>query len=67
LAYAVQGKLDDACAVAHLALPRREKVRSPRSTALLDTLATELHRRKRNHTVADFLPELKSSLARQPA
>jgi hypothetical protein len=67
LGYTAQGKLDEACAVAQLALPRREKVRSPRSTALLSTLAKELHRRKRNHTVSDFLPELENSLARQPA
>ncbi|MDZ5447562.1 hypothetical protein U2F26_33480 [Micromonospora sp. 4G57] len=50
-----------------MALPRLEQVRSPRSTALLSTLAQELRRRKRNQSVADLLPELENALARQPA
>lgn len=64
LGYAAHGKLDDACAVAELALPRLERVRSPRSTALLATLAGDLRRRKRHHAVAHFLPRLESALAR---
>ncbi len=67
LGYTAHGKLDDACAVAAQALPRLDQVRSPRSVALLATLARELRRRKRNHTVADFLPDLEAALARQPA
>jgi hypothetical protein len=67
LGYTAHGKLDDACAVAAMALPRLERVRSPRSVALLATLTGELRRRKRNHTVAAFLPELEAALARQPA
>src|SRR5262249_14795565 len=62
-----RGKLDDACAVTLLALSRLDQVRSPRSTALLRTLAGELRRRKRNQAVADLLPELENALARQPA
>lgn len=65
LAYTAHGKLDDACAVAELALPRLGQVRSPRSTALLNTLATELRRRKRNHTVGEFLPALETALSNQ--
>jgi hypothetical protein len=67
LGYTAHGKLDDACAVARLAVPRLDKVRSPRSTALLTTLAGDLRRRKRNQTVADLLPELENALARQPS
>jgi len=67
LGYTAHGKLDDACAVAARALPRLDQVRSPRSVALLATLASELRRRKRNHAVADFLPRLEAALARQPA
>jgi D-amino-acid oxidase len=48
-----------------MALPRLAQVRSPRSTALLGSLARELRRRKRNQTVADLLPELENALARQ--
>jgi hypothetical protein len=66
LGYTAHGKLDDACAVTRMALPRLEQVRSPRSTALLNTLARELRRRKRHHAVADLLPELETALARQP-
>jgi hypothetical protein len=62
LAYTAHGKLDDACAVAELALPRLSRVRSPRSTALLTTLIGELRRRKRNHTVGHFLPRLEAAL-----
>jgi hypothetical protein len=67
LGYTAHGKLDDACAVTRMALPRLDRVRSPRSTALLQTLAAELRRRKRNQNVADLLPELENALARQPS
>jgi hypothetical protein len=50
-----------------MALPRLDQVRSPRSTALLRTLAGEMRRRKRNQTVADLLPDLEAALAGQPA
>jgi hypothetical protein len=59
--------LDDACEVARTAVLRLDRVRSPRSTALLRTLAAEMRRRKRNQNVADLLPELENALARQPA
>jgi len=64
LAYTAHGKLDDACVVAHQALPRLERVRSPRSVALLNTLRHEFRRRKRHHMVGEILPHLESALAR---
>lgn len=67
LGYTAHGKLDEAGQVARMALPRLSQVRSPRSTALLRTLASELRRRKRNQTAADLLPELENALAAQPA
>ncbi|KXK62693.1 hypothetical protein AWW66_07175 [Micromonospora rosaria] len=63
LGYTAHGKLDDAGAVTRMALPRLGRVRSPRSTALLGTLAQELRRRKRNQSVADLLPDLENALA----
>ena len=66
LGYTAHGKLDDACTVIRMALPRLGQVRSPRSTALLNTLAQELRRRQRHHAVADLLPDLENALARQP-
>jgi hypothetical protein len=63
LGYAAQGKLDESCDVARLAIPRLTQVSSPRSTALLTTLATDLRRRKRHHGVATFLPDLEQALA----
>ena len=65
LAYTAHGKLDEACAVAGMALPRLDRVRSPRSVVLLAMLAGELRRRKRNNTVAGFVPGLEEALARQ--
>jgi hypothetical protein len=67
LGYTAHGKLDEACAVTRLALPRLSQVRSPRSNALLDTLAAELRRRTRNPAVAELLPDLENALARRPA
>lgn len=67
LGYTAHGKLDDACAVTRLALPRLDQVRSPRSNTLLRTLAGEMRRRKRHQGVADLLPDLEAALARQPA
>lgn len=66
LGYTAQGKLDDACAVTRMAIPRLAQVRSPRSAALLGTLTKELRRRRRNQSVADLLPDLENALARQP-
>ncbi len=66
LGYTAHGKLDDACAVTRMALPRLDRVRSPRSVALLSILAADLRRRKRNQNVADLLPDLENALARQP-
>jgi hypothetical protein len=67
LGYLAHGKLDDACTVTRMALPRLDRVRSPRSTVLLRTLASEMRRRKRNQNIADLLPDLQTALARQPA
>lgn len=64
LGYTAHGRFDDAAAAVRLALPRLGRVRSPRSVALLATLATEMRRRKRNPTVAGLLPELEAALAR---
>jgi len=63
LGYVAHDKLEDACTVTRLALPRMRRVRSPRSAAVLSQLATELRRRKRNQAVADVLPELETTLA----
>lgn len=62
LAYTAHGKYDDAADVARRALPRLGRVRSPRSVALLETLATDLRRRRRNPTAADLLPEVEAAL-----
>jgi hypothetical protein len=67
LGYTAHGKLDDACTVTRMALPRLDQVRSPRSIVLLRTLAGEMRRRKRNQAVADVLPDLEAALAQQPA
>jgi hypothetical protein len=66
LGYTTHGKLDEACNVARMALPRLDRVRSPRSNALLRTLASEMRRRKRHQGVSDLLPDLDAALARQP-
>jgi hypothetical protein len=63
LAYTARGKVDDACTVARLIVPRLGQVQSPRSVALLGQLVHDLRRRARNATVADFLPELETALA----
>jgi hypothetical protein len=63
LGYTAHGKLDDACAVVRLALPRLANVPSPRSVALLTTLTHDLRRRKRHERVAELLPDLESALA----
>ncbi|MGL5811466.1 MAG: transcriptional regulator [Nocardioides sp.] len=67
LGYTAHGKLDQACDVTRMTLPRLDQVRSPRSTALLRTLAGDMRRRKRSQIVADVLPDLEATLARQPA
>jgi hypothetical protein len=67
LGYAAHGQLDDACQVGRIAVSRLDRVRSPRSVDLLRRLAADLMRRKRNVFVQEFLPELNSALARQPA
>jgi hypothetical protein len=63
LGYAARGKLDESCETARLAIARLAQVSSPRSTALLTTLAADLRRRRRHHGVAAFLPELEQALA----
>ena len=65
LGYTAQGKLEDACAVTRMALPRLGQVRSPRSVSVLVLLAQEMRRRKRNQAVADVLPDLEAALAAQ--
>jgi len=67
LGYTARGRLDDACAVTRMALPRLDRVRSPRSNALLRALASEMRRRKRHQGIAELLPDLDAALARQPA
>ncbi len=66
LGYTAHGKLEESAAVVRTAIPRLEHVRSPRSIALLSTLAKELHRRKRSQVIADVLPDLEAALARRP-
>lgn len=66
LGYTAHGKLDDACTVTRMALPRLDRVRSPRSNALLRTLTDEMRRRKRHQGVADLLPDLDAALSQQP-
>jgi hypothetical protein len=63
LGYTAHGKLEDACEVARMAIPRLHQVQSPRSVALLATLTSEFRRRRRNPYVADVLPELETALA----
>jgi hypothetical protein len=63
LGYTAHGRFDDAAHVVRLAIPRLSRVRSPRSVALLTTLATDLRRRRRNPTIAYLLPELETALA----
>ncbi len=67
LGYTAHGKLDEACDVVRIAIPRLDRVRSPRSNALLRALASEMRRRKRHQGVADVLPDLDAALAKQPA
>ncbi len=67
LGYAAHGKLEEACDVTRMAIPRLDQVRSPRSNALLQTLAGDMRRRKRHQGVADLLPDLNAALIRQPA
>lgn len=62
LGYTAQGKIDEACTVTRMALPRLGKVRSPRSAAVLSQLAQDLRRRTRNRNVADLLPDLDAAL-----
>ncbi|MGB5756536.1 MAG: hypothetical protein WBM50_06450 [Acidimicrobiales bacterium] len=64
--YTASGKLDDAADVVELVLPRLEHVQSPRSVIVLNEVAADMRKRKRNHRVADVLPDLEAALARQP-
>ncbi|MBC9717817.1 transcriptional regulator [Streptomyces sp. TRM66268-LWL] len=65
LGHSASGELEHACEVGETAAARLETVRSPRSTALLSQLATDLRRRQRNPYVRDFLPELEQRLTAQ--
>ena len=64
IGYTASGKLDDAAAVVRSAIPRLRSVRSPRSVALLATVATDLRRRSRNPTAADLLLDLEAAIGR---
>ncbi|MFB6643155.1 carph-isopro domain-containing protein [Streptomyces chartreusis] len=66
LGYSASGELERSCEVGETAAARLSTVRSPRSTALLNQLATELRRKKRNPYVKDFLPDLEARIATQP-
>jgi hypothetical protein len=66
LEYSASGELERSCEVGERAAARLSTVRSPRSTALLGQLATELRRKQRNPYVRDFLPELEERIAKQP-
>lgn len=65
LAYTARGDLEGACGEARAAIGRLGSVRSPRSNALLHQLSADFHRRTRNPHVADLLPDLDRTLARQ--
>jgi hypothetical protein len=59
-----EGDSTGACDVARIAVQRLERVRSPRSTALLQMLVTDLRGRKREPAVREFLPELRQAMIR---
>jgi hypothetical protein len=62
LGHSARGELERACQVGQIAADRLDAVRSPRSTALLQRLAADLRRRKRNSHVSSFLPGLEQAL-----
>lgn len=62
LSYSVSGDLERACEIGARAMTRRSMVDSPRSDAVLRTVATELRKRQRNMYVHDFLPSLEYAL-----
>jgi hypothetical protein len=62
LGHSARGELELACQVGQIAADRLDAVRSPRSTALLQRLAADLRRRKRNSHVSGFLPSLEQAL-----
>lgn len=64
LGYSASGELERSCEVGETAAARLETVRSPRSTALLRQLASDLRRRQRNPYVRDFLPDLEERIAK---
>ena len=66
VAAATRGDLEDACSLGRLAVARTETVHSSRNLEVLRTLTFRLRRRTRNAYVADFLPVLDATLARQP-
>jgi hypothetical protein len=61
------GRLEEACNLGRTAIKRLDRVRSPRSLALLEQLADDLRRRQRNEYARDFLPELEAALVRYAA
>lgn len=65
LGYSATGDLERSCEVGQTATARLEAVRSPRSTALLRQLASDMRRKQRNPYVRDFLPELEERIAAQ--
>jgi hypothetical protein len=62
LSYSVSGDLERACEIGSTAIARRATVDSPRSDAVLRTVASELRKRGRNQYAHDFLPSLEHAL-----
>jgi hypothetical protein len=62
LACTAHGRLEEACDLGRIAIKRLDRVRSARSTDLLQQLAKDMRRRQRNPHVRDFLPELETAL-----
>jgi hypothetical protein len=64
LGHAALGDNQQACALADAAASRLKRVRSPRSTRVLEQVATNLRTRRRNSAVRDFLPAFEHALTR---
>lgn len=64
LGHAALGDHQNACALADVAASRLDRVRSPRSTRVLEDVASELRLRRKNSVVRDFLPGFERALTR---
>lgn len=67
LGLASEGDTKGACEVAESAIRRLDRVRSPRSAALLQHVAAELSRRPRDRYARAFLPHLRQALVGEPS